>query len=297
MKRFLLTYFSPFVALFSPDALSDKALTAGYAKLIALSSTNDISASTLYSDGLDHSKYSLPYTFKNIYTDGDYAFNIQIRGNYLKVKSEVIDIDSSNSLRSRWDILNLTTSPQLTYSINKNYSLEGELELGYSNMQNKSSFYGEDDVKAGLREAKLLDWDINTLHITPKIGIVNKNTLSNGDNISLHTSIAYMFMESIGNKSNIKISNNIGIWSAGGEYTMTNAFDIKGKPFDIIVSNDIGGFYGNSYRDLSFGFINNTSLALETPININNTEFKIKAGVGYLSSDNAHGVTFIVGIN
>lgn len=297
MKRTLSIFLSPFLVIFSPDSFSDKALTAGYAKLIALSSTNDISASTLYSDGLDYSKYSLPYTFKNIYTDGDYTFNIQMRGNYLQVKSEVIDIDSSNSLRSRWDILNLTTSPQITYRIDEHYSLEGELEFGYSNMKNKSSFHGEDGIKIGLRQEKLLDWDINTLHITPKLGLANRNTLSNGDKFNLHTSVAYMFMESIGNKNDIKISNNTGIWSASAEYAFTNAFDIKAQTFDIIVSNEIGGFYGNSYRDLSFGFINNTSLALETPIRINNTEFKIKTGLGYLSSDNAHGVTFILGIN
>lgn len=297
MKRSLSIFFSPFLVMFSPDSFSDKALTAGYAKLIALSSTNDISASTLHSDGLEYSKYSLPYTFKNIYNEGDYSFNIQIRGNYLKVKSDVIDINSSNTLRSRWNILNLTTSPQITYNIDKNLSLEGEIELGYSNMKNTSSFHGEDDIKIGLREEKLLDWDINAVNITPKIGIVNKNTLNNGDKIKLHTHVSYMFMESVGNKSDIKINNNIGTWSTGGEYTITNAFAIKDNPFDIIVSNDIGGFYGNSYRDLSFGFINNTSLALETPIDINNTEFKIKVGLGYLYSDNAHGMTFIIGIN
>lgn len=73
-------------------------LKTGYNKLLALSLTDDISASKLKSDGLSYEKYSLPYNFNELYVNGDYSFSVQLRGNYLKVKSSSFHIDNVGSL-------------------------------------------------------------------------------------------------------------------------------------------------------------------------------------------------------
>ena len=52
--------------IFTSSAYSDENLNSGYAKLLALSLTDDISASQLNSDGFNYEKYSLPYEFKNL---------------------------------------------------------------------------------------------------------------------------------------------------------------------------------------------------------------------------------------
>ncbi len=105
-----------------------------------------------------------------------------------------------------------------------------------------------------------------------------------------------MFTNGIGYEKKLNVNSNTGTWSVGGEYIMTELFSLNDRNFNLILSNDIGGFYGKDYRELSFGFINNTSLALETPINIYNSQVKVKAGIGYLSSDNAHGIALTLGI-
>ncbi len=296
MKPLCLKILFSLSAIYICDSYSDENLNAGYAKLLALSLTDDISASKLNADGFNYEKYSLPYDFKNLYVEDDYSISLQLKGNYLKVKSSLVNIDSVGSLRARWDIFSISASPKITYQINEKFSLENELEFGYANMSNKSSFYGNGQMKEILRDEGLLDWNVNSFHITPKIGLKNTNKLDNNDEINVYGHISYMFTNGIGYEKKLNVNSNTGTWSVGGEYIMTELFSLNDRNFNLILSNDIGGFYGKDYRELSFGFINNTSLALETPINIYNSQVKVKAGIGYLSSDNAHGIALTLGI-
>ncbi|MCW2258442.1 hypothetical protein M2263_004533 [Providencia alcalifaciens] len=291
MKSLFLMLLLPTTITFITPAYSDDSLNSSYAKLLALSLTNDISASKLDSEGLSYEKYSFPYTFKNLYEYDDYSFSVQLRGNYLKVKASPMDVNPSGKLRAHWDILSVTTSPKITYKINNSLKLENEIEFGYANMNNKSTFSGDNDMKESLREIGLLGWSINSFQLAPKIGLINTNILNNNHQVNFHGNVSYMFMHGINNDKELNVNNNTGTWSVGGEYIMADLFNIKDKPFSLILSNDIGGFYGNDYRELSFGFINNTSLAIETPVNVYNNEVKFKTGIGYLASDNAHGIT------
>nr|WP_282553588.1 hypothetical protein [Providencia sneebia] len=234
--------------------------------------------------------------FKNIYVKDNYAFSMQLKGNYLKVKSSPVNIDYVGRMHARWDIFSLTASPKVSYQINDNLHLENELEFGYANMSNNSSFHGDHQMKELLRNEGLLDWSVNSFHITPKIGLKNTNKLANNDEINIYGHISYMFTNGFRTEKKLNVNSNTGTWSAGGEYVMTDLFSLNERKFNLILSNNIGGFYGKDYRELSFGFINNTSLALETPINFYDNTIKIKAGIGYLSSDNAHGLAFMLEI-
>lgn len=285
-----------FYTIYVCNSYSNENLNAGYVKLLATSLTDDISASKLNVDELNYEKYSLPYQLKNLYVTDNYIFSIQLKGNYLKVKSSLVNIDSVGNLRARWDIFSTSISPKVTYQINERLSLENELEFGYANMNNKSSFQGSQQMKKALRDERLLDWNVNSFHITPKIKLKNTNKLDNNDEINIYGQVSYMFANGFRNEKKINVNSNTGTWSVGGEYIMTDLISLNGINFNLILSNDIGGFYGNGYRDLSFGFINNTSLALETPINVYDNEVKVRTGIGYLSSDNAHGIALILGI-
>ncbi|EKT58488.1 hypothetical protein [Providencia sneebia] len=64
MKPSYLKLLFSLSVLYISNSYSDENLNAGYAKLLALSLTDDISASKLHTDGFVYEKYSLPYDFK-----------------------------------------------------------------------------------------------------------------------------------------------------------------------------------------------------------------------------------------
>ncbi|EKT62030.1 hypothetical protein [Providencia burhodogranariea] len=230
MKPLFLIILSLTTITFISPSYSDDSLNSGYAKLLALSLTNDISASKLDSGDLSYEKYSLPYTFQNLYEYDDYSFSAQLRGNYLKVKASPMYVYPSGKFRAHWDILSVTTSPKITYKINNNLKLENEIEFGYANMNNRSTFSGDNNTKESLREIGLLEWNINSLQLAPKIGLVNTNILDNNNQINFHGNISYMFMYGIKNDKKLNINSNTGTWSVGGEYIMTDFFNIKINP-------------------------------------------------------------------
>lgn len=269
-------------------------LNAGYAKLIALSSTNDISASTLSADdGLKYSKYSLPYDFTDLDESDHYAMSVRLRGSYLKVKGADIEMGSLGVYYPRWNMLSLTASPRITFTLSDTLALNNEFEFGYTKINSQSTYQGDAQTHALLRDDNLLEWSMNTFHLAPKIGLISRYTVNNKDEINVYSDIAYMYIDTPGNTAHSGFKSSFGTWSFGGEYVITHLFKLKEQPFNVVISNDIGGFYGKGYRDLSFGFINNTSLALEMPINLNNSRLKMKVGIGYLSSDRARGQMFI----
>lgn len=273
-------------------------LTSGYSKLLTLSSSNDISASTLHSEGVDYNKYILPYVFENLYQYEDYAFSLGLKGSYLKVRLDPISINDDNDIYyGRWDIFNVMVTPKVDYKLNQYVTLEGAVDLAYSKMVNNSKVRGSQEVKEGLTDNGLLDWDVNTLHFAPEIGAKFKKAFDNNDELTFHSRISYMVLTGIdNNKSGVKVDDNAGTWSTGASYLVSDALNIMEKDFDLLLSNRIGGFYGKGYRDLSFGFINSTEVAVETPLKIYGYDMKMKIGVGYLSSDNAHGTTLVFGL-
>lgn len=271
-------------------------LKSTYGKLLALSSTSDISASTLKDDeGVHYSKYSLPLNFNDLYTHGNYAFSLGFRFNYFNISGNTLDL-SYGKISPHWNIFNLVAIPKISYKLNEKFTLEGELEYGYSRMENKSKFDGSKINEEALKKENLLDWNANAVHLTPKIGLKYKNKLRNNNEINLNTHVGYMILSNFNNKENLRINNRIGTWSVGGEYVINDAFKVYDRGINIAISNDIGGFYGDNYRELSFGFVNSTSVALETPIKLWGETMKLKTGVGYLLNDNAHGAMFILGL-
>lgn len=293
MKQRVSLIFTLLMVHLSTPVYGDDSLNAGYAKLLALSSTDDISASSLTADKARYAKYSLPYRFDELYKDSDYTLSLLLRGNYLTVKPEKTSLESQGTFHPRWDIMSVTASPQIAYNINESLTLESELEFGYAYMSNKSTFHGNAETKDVLYREGLLGWSTNTLHITPKIGLSNVYELDNSDEITIRGHLAYMFMKGVKNEKKLNINSNTGIWSAGAEYAIPDIFRFRNTPFSLIISNDIGGFYGRYYRELSFGFINTTALALEAPVDFYDNNVKVKIGIGYLSSDNAEGMTLL----
>lgn len=169
-------------------------------------------------------------------------------------------------------------------------SVESELEFGYAYMRNHSMFHCNEPVNNALRDAG----EYSRRASDAESGAESTYRLDNQDVIAHRSHLVYQFMQSLHREKAVNIHQGTDTWSVGGKYVMSRVFTLHHTPFDVIVSNDIGGFYGERYRDLSFGFINNTALALLAPVELYGYRVNVNAGCEYLASDNAHGVMFMV---
>jgi hypothetical protein len=297
MKQLFKTTFIFLSLMSSHSAYSNDALKATYGKLLALSSTDDISASTLKDDdGLTYHKLSLPYNFENLYVDGPYSFSLDLRFNYFTLATDTLSINDS-TLDLKWNIYNMVVAPRISYAFNENIVAEGKLEYGYSKMNNRSKFHGDDLIYQNLTEDNTINWSLSSMHITPHLGLNYFKKLKNNDDLSVKSAVGYMILSNFNqNKDDPKISNKVGTWSLEGEYTFNDAFQLWGKSLDLSLNNHIGGFYGNHHKELGFDFVNNTSIAVKTPIRFFGQSRKLKTGLGYLAAEHVHGMMFILGL-
>lgn len=270
-------------------------LQPGYIKFIALSSTDDITSSKLKDkDGLMYSKLSIPINFDDIYEHKNYSLSSSFRISHLEVESDSLYLSYNEKFRPLWEVYSLIFAPKVSYKFNQNISFETEFEIGYSRFNNNSKYEGT-YLKDILIDSGLLNLKLNTINYTPKFSL-DFNKKNKNNDININTSLGYMFLENLSNKNNFNIGSQIGLWSVDAEYILNNKIELDKRNIDIVLSNNIGGFYGKDYRALGFGFINSSSIALQAPIDFYKTEKKIKIGVGYLYSDHATGFTFILGI-
>ena len=298
MKNLFKTSFLFLSLMGSHSAYSDDEFKATYGKLLALSSTDDISASTFKDDdGMTYNKFSLPYSFDNLYVDGNYSFSLDLRFNYFTVATDTpLSIDDS-TLDLKYSIYNMVIAPRISYVFNENFVAEGKLEYGYSKMNNHSKFHGDELMHQNLVQGNVIDWSLSTMHITPHLGLNYFTKLNNHHDLAVKSAIGYMILSNFNqNKDDPKVSSRVGTWSLEGEYTIPHAFHVWGKNLDLSFNNHIGGFYGDQYKELDFSWINNASVALKTPIQFFGQSKKLKTGLGYLAAEHAHGIMFILGV-
>lgn len=274
-------------------AQEDGSLGAGYARLLMLSSTDDISASSFRThDGVAFSKFSLPYEmFRTELTDR-LSLSGTVRGSYLKVKGT--DEDEGMATRFRWDIFSAVSGLVGRYHVSDNVAIKSGIELGYAYMRNRISLGGhatDDEYR--------LDMTSRSGLVAPMLGIEYANGLDNGDRIHAEGSLSWMNVSSFSTNNRLMNIHNekAGTWSLLGEYTFGDVYQLLGRSMDVVASNKLGGFYGKGYRDIDMGFMNNTELATGTRIKIFNRNYDVRVGVGYLINDNGQGVSLVMRMN
>ncbi|HEJ0404576.1 hypothetical protein I5M82_12275 [Serratia marcescens] len=272
-------------------AQEDGSLGAEYARLLMLSSTDDISASSFRThDGVTFSKFSLPYEVFRLELTDRLSLSGTVRGSYLKVKGT----DDDEGMATRWDMFSAVSGLVGRYSVSDSVAIKSGIELGYAYMRNRISFGGhapDDEYR----------WDMTSRNglVAPMLGIEYANGLDNGDRIHAEGSLSWMHVSSFSTNSRlINIHNEkAGTWSLLGEYTFGDVYRLLGWPMDVIASNKLGGFYGKGYRDIDMGFMNNTELATGTRIRFFNQNYDVRVGVGYLINDNGQGISLVMRMN
>lgn len=271
-------------------AQEDGSLGAGYAKLLMLSSTDNISASSFRTyDGVTFSKFSLPYEMFRLELTDRLSLSSTVRGSYLKVKGT--DEDEGMATRFRWDMFSAVSGLVGHYHVSDNVAIKSGIELGYVYMRNRISLGGhatDDEYR----------WDMTSRNglVTPILGVEYTNGLDNGDRIHAEGSLSWMRVSPFSTNNHLMNIHNqkAGTWSLLGEYTFGDVYQLLGRSMDVVVSNKLGGFYGQGYRDIDMGFMNNIELTTGTRIKIFNQSYNVRVGAGYLINDNGQGMSLVM---
>ncbi|TQO04873.1 UNVERIFIED_ORG: hypothetical protein FHU01_4477 [Citrobacter freundii] len=250
-------------------------LSGGYAKLLSLQVSENISASGLRDDGERYRKIAVPWHSECQPAEGGVCPSVWVKGNYMDVKS---DIEEEGTFH--WKAYGLSVGGDMKVRLSERVSLRGGVGVGYSRIYNRSH---------GLEDFTELDWQRkNVLFISPEIEAI----LTFGD-FSLRPGISFLSARERPSRRK-DIGTRTGSYALRGAYTFRDAFTLKGQAGNVIVGNNTGGFYGAGYRDdLGFSLVNETQVLADIPFSLGGSQLYIRTGPGILLTDNgAKGVSF-----
>ncbi|EFN7384414.1 hypothetical protein EJO64_26455 [Escherichia coli] len=181
-----------------------------------------------------------------------------------------------------WEAYGLSVGGDGTVKLSDIVSIRGGVSVGYSRIYNRSHIYENNWYSA-------LDWKHKTvLFVSPEIeGIITVGDFSLRPGIS--------FLSASERSSGVRdIGTRAGSYSLRTAYVFRNAFSLTGRNGNIIVGNNVGGFYGAGYRDdLGFSLVNETQILADIPFVWGGTTKYIRTGPGLLLADNGtRGISF-----
>ena len=249
-----------------------------FVKLLSLQASEDISASGLGAGNNRIRKFSIPWHSDCQPERGKVCAGVMARGSYMDVKTDITGGDLFH-----WEAYGLSVGGDGTVKLSDTVSLRGGVSVGYSRIYNRSHI--QDDVYW----YPALEWRYkNVLFVSPEI----EGMMTAGD-FSLRTGGS--LLSAYERLSGIR---DIGSWAGSyfirEAYTFRNAFTLVGRQGNIIVGNNIGGFYGAGYRDdLGFSLVNETQILADIPFAWNGVTKYIRTGPGLLlADDGTRGVSF-----
>lgn len=250
-------------------------LSGGYAKLLSLQVSENISASGLRDYGERYRKISIPWHSECESVEGRLCPGAWIRGNYMDMKSNI-----EGEGMFHWEAYGLSVGGDMKVRLSDTISIKGGVGMGYSRIYNRSH---------SLEDYIALDWQQkNVLFISPELeGIITFGDFSLRPGISfLSTSERSAGYRDIGAWA--------GTYSLRGDYIFRDAFSLAGQGGNVIVGNNTGGFYGAGHKDdLGFSLVNETQLLIDIPFFWGGSLLYIRTGPGVLLADNgAKGISF-----
>ena len=248
-----------------------------YAKLLSLQMSENISASGLRGNGDRYHKLSIPWHSDCLLETENVCAGILTRGSYMDVKSDMGERDLFH-----WEAYGLSVGGEGTVKLSDNISLRGGISLGYSRIYNRSHTLEDYWYPALIWKHK------NVLFVSPEI----EGMITVGD-FCLRSGISFLSASEQSSGA-----RDIGSWAGSyfmrATYTFRNSFSLAGRSGNIIVGNNIGGFYGAGYRDdLGFSLVNETQILADIPFTWGDRLMYIRTGPGLLLADNgAKGMSF-----
>lgn len=282
--------------LIAGEAEAANDLSGIYSRLAMLSVSEDINASSFRGEGVSYYRYSLPWrTGAEALTESLSVSGIA-GAKWLDVRGSGAD-NGCVTLHPRWTVAALTGGIELTWMVNDSLGLDAGLNTGVIKMQNRSTLTGQinESDYLYLREEGVLPWSAWMVSVSPSLGIKYRERQSGGDEITLQGGVSWLALLPAGGEKEV-MKNGAGTWSLRAEYRFSNIFSLKGAPVDLLLSEQPGGFWGKGYRNIDFGFISETALAAEYPLNFSGVQFRLRVGVGWLKNDKGDGISLILNI-
>lgn len=288
------------VAQSSRDIIGAARLGSGYAHILNLTATPDISSSHL--DILDDAVPQsltvtrIPYEGSLLTLSDQSSVGWRVSAGYFRQKGEFVS-DAQNgavgSITSKWSAFSATAGLFLKSNLGYGITFEPGVDFSVARLLNDASYAGAANGLKPVLDGPLFNWHENAWLITPNAGLEWSTTLARAQTLTVRAHIAWSWISSFDESDPLlRFRQTAGSWSVQSTYSAPTGGQLFARPLNYVINAGYGGFFGPNHDALGFSTFANIGGGFELPLSRGDAQSKrLRAGAAYLFGPHVKGWT------
>jgi len=286
------------------DLVVGARLGAGYAGLLNLAATPDISAASYHVTdpnlATDIDVLRVPYEDRlaTLSTKADLYWRVV--GSYLTSSQDFpmsIPPFAPGSIDSKWTAYSLTGGLFAKIDLGSGFTLAPGLDLSVARLENSADYMGGATLLQPFLDNLLFNWHTNAYLVTPNLGLTWK--LVEADRrVSVGAHVSWSWISSFeASDPAIGFNETMGVYSIRADYAAPTGMTVFQRPLDWVVLASYAGFFGGNRHALGFTSVAEIGAGVEIPISKSSLNPKrVRISASYLFGDHVTGWTVSLGL-
>jgi hypothetical protein len=286
------------------DLVASARLGSGYAQMLNLAATPDISAAHFnIQDGESRPSLDVvrvPYEPRWFDLSKASGLYWKMSGGYLRLDDEfLVNIPSigAGSISSQWSAYSVTGGLFIKMTLGKGITFAPALDLGVAQLDNRASYQGAAAAVQPLVDGLLFNWRTNATLVTPNAGLEWTHS-EDAHRISIRGHIAWSWISSFGESDPVlKFNETAGVYSVRAERIAPARVRLLGREIDWVLNGGYAGFHGANRQALGFTSVAEIGAGIEAPISAGREKSnRLRVGASYLFGPKVEGWTISLGL-
>ena len=248
-------------------------LGAGYAQMINMSATPDLSAASYRVDAMDpHADIDvlhLPYQAKWLTLSPDADLDWRIAAGWLQFKQTFpvqLASPGDGSIGSKWSAYSIGAGLAVDYRLGRGFTLMPALDLGIARLTNSASYDGAANALKPFLDGLLFDWNANAWLAPPSVALEWKGPAAGGT-ATVRGHVARSWIGSFDETDPVQHFNEaVNIWSARAEYSHPTPYQAFDRNVSWVAYARYTGFFGANRDVFGFDAVTEVGGGFELPI-------------------------------
>jgi hypothetical protein len=286
------------------DLVRSAGLGSGYAQMLNLVATPDISAASYRIDSgtsdptLDVVRVPYRSRWRALSPDADLWWRLS--GGYLRLKDDqpfTLLSPNDGSVATRWSAYSVAGGLFARVRVGEGLTLVPALDFAVAQLDNKASYSGTAVLLKPLLDGLAFNWRTNAWLATP--GVALEWSPAGGEHgVLVRAHVARSWISSFDETDPVlEFSETANVYSLRAEYTAPVEAQVPGRPLQWVLFAGYAGFFGANRDALGFSTVAEAGAGLQAPIG---TEWakseRLRVGASYLFGPDVHGWTVSVGL-
>jgi hypothetical protein len=279
-------------------------LGAGYAQMINLSATPDLSAASYRIDGMDPGAdlevLRLPYQAKWLPLSAAADLYWRIEAGWLQFRQDLpfnSALDAPGSFDSKWSTYSIGAGLLAKVRLGNGFSLEPAVDVALARLQNRTTYNGSASILQPVLDGLLFNWNADAWLFTPGVALEWTDTVSAGT-ARVRGHVARSWITSFGETDPVQhFSEATNIYSVRVEYVQPAGWKAFERPLSWVAYGSYAGFFGANRDVLGFDAVAELGGGLELPVTPDAPKAeRLRLQAAYLVGSGVHGWTVGLGM-